>query len=81
MSNNQLNQKQFKCFDCKNEVKLQRKDDDSGWLRFNLDNTPHNCQKKKFFSSKQSQNDTEVKDLLRQVLLKLNSIEAQIAAK
>lgn len=76
MSNTQL-EKQFNCFDCKNQIKLKRKDDDSGWLRFNLDGTEHNCtsQKKKF--SKQSQDLSEVKTLLQQILCRLDDIERQ----
>ena len=41
-------QKPFTCFNCKKEIKLQHKDDDSGWLRFEADGvTIHNCQQKK----------------------------------
>jgi len=58
---------------------LKRKDDDTGWLRFNLDGTEQNCsnQKKKF--SKQSQDLAEVKSLLQQILRRLDYIEVQIS--
>jgi hypothetical protein len=37
-------QKTFQCMNCNADIKLQRKDDDSGWLRFELDgHTPHKC--------------------------------------
>ena len=40
-------QKPFTCFGCKQEIKLQRKDDDSGWIRFEADgHTIHNCERK-----------------------------------
>jgi hypothetical protein len=34
-------QKPFTCFTCKQEIKLARKDDNSGWLKFNMDGTEH----------------------------------------
>jgi hypothetical protein len=40
-------EKTFECFTCKQPVKLERKPDNSGWLKTNLDGTPHIDQKKK----------------------------------
>jgi hypothetical protein len=34
-------QKPFVCFTCKQEIKLARKDDNSGWLKFNMNGTEH----------------------------------------
>jgi hypothetical protein len=41
----------FPCLTCKKEIKLARNDTNTGWLRFNLDETPHVDEK----TSKQSQ--------------------------
>jgi hypothetical protein len=49
---NQITNKTFACMSCGQQIKLQRKDDDSGWNRYNLDGTPHVDQKKSFPSSK-----------------------------
>ena len=43
----QILDKTFKCLTCQADIKLQRKDDDSGWNRYNLDGTPHVDVKKK----------------------------------
>jgi hypothetical protein len=34
-------QKTYQCLTCKADIKLARKDDNSGWDKFNLDGTPH----------------------------------------
>ncbi len=39
-------QKTFKCLSCQRDIRLERKPDDSGWNKFNLDGTPHIDQKK-----------------------------------
>jgi hypothetical protein len=36
----------FPCLTCKKEIKLARNDTNTGWLRFNLDGTPHIDEKK-----------------------------------
>jgi hypothetical protein len=38
-------QKTYQCLTCKADIKLARKDDNSGWDKFNLDGTPHTHQK------------------------------------
>jgi hypothetical protein len=41
-------QKPFTCYGCGQEIKLQRKDDNSGWIRFEADgHTQHRCERKK----------------------------------
>ncbi len=40
--------KTFTCFKCGKSIKLRRKADNSGWIRFDLDGaTTHECEKKK----------------------------------
>jgi cell division protein FtsB len=34
-------QKTFECLTCKQDIKLARKEDNSGWDKFNLDGSPH----------------------------------------
>lgn len=44
----QILQKTYQCKACQKDIKLQRKEDDSGWLRFEIDGvTTHNCSAKK----------------------------------
>jgi hypothetical protein len=46
MSNQQQFKKLFDCMTCGAQIKLSRKPDNSGWLRYNLDGvTEHKCQK------------------------------------
>jgi len=50
----QVLEKLFPCKACNNNIRLQRKDDDSGWIRYEADGqTLHNCPaaKKKFQGS------------------------------
>ena len=41
-------QKTYQCLTCHQDIRLERKPDDSGWLRYNLDGTPHIDSKKNF---------------------------------
>ena len=41
-------EKTFPCMTCQATIKLERKPDNSGWIRWNLDNTPHEHPKKSF---------------------------------
>ncbi len=44
---------------CQQDIRLQRKDDNSGWLRFELDGvTTHKCQRKKKEPSSTNTNNT-----------------------
>jgi hypothetical protein len=48
MSNQEQFKKVFDCMTCGGQIKLTRKPDNSGWLRFDLDGvTEHKCQKNK----------------------------------
>lgn len=76
-------QKPFTCFNCKKEIKLQRKDDDSGWLRFEADGvTIHNCQQKKRQPPQQNNNNdndyNEIKELLHQILRRQEYLQTLI---
>ena len=44
-------EKTFPCMTCQATIKLERKPDNSGWIRWNLDNTPHEHPPKKFAQS------------------------------
>ena len=39
-------EKTFKCLSCGQEIKLERKPDNSGWIKYNLDGTKHMDAKK-----------------------------------
>ena len=45
-------EKTFPCMTCQATIKLERKPDNSGWIRWNLDNTPHEHAKKSFPQNK-----------------------------
>lgn len=53
-------QKTFKCLTCQQDIKLERKPDNSGWNKFNLDGTPHIDQKKKQQQQAQKPTATQV---------------------
>ena len=37
--------KTFPCLTCKQNIRLARRDDNSGWLKYNLDGTEHKHEK------------------------------------
>ena len=51
-------EKVFQCLTCKQDIKLARKDDNSGWIRYNLDGTLHIDERKKKLQQQQPQPTT-----------------------
>ncbi|MDQ3726829.1 MAG: hypothetical protein M3307_01165 [Thermoproteota archaeon] len=51
-------EKVFQCLTCKQDIKLARKDDNSGWIRYNLDGTLHIDKRKKKLQQQQPQPTT-----------------------
>jgi hypothetical protein len=49
-------EKTFQCMTCQAQIKLERKPDNSGWIRWNIDGTPHEHPKKPFAQSKTAEN-------------------------
>ena len=54
-------EKTFQCLTCKQNIKLERKPDNSGWNKYNLDGTAHIDERKK------SNNNTQLAELSKQV--------------
>lgn len=50
-------EKVYQCLNpaCKQDIGLARKDDGSGWIKYNLDNSLHDCKPKNNSSRKQPQ--------------------------
>jgi hypothetical protein len=48
----QVLDKTFECLTCKAPVKLERKSDNSGWIKWNPDGSVHEHPKKNFLQSK-----------------------------
>lgn len=51
-------EKVFQCLTCKQDINLARKDDNSGWIRYNLDGTLHIDERKKKLQQQQPQPTT-----------------------
>ena len=51
-------EKVFQRLTCKQDIKLARKDDNSGWIRYNLDGTLHIDERKKKLQQQQPQPTT-----------------------
>jgi hypothetical protein len=59
-----ISAKTFPCLTCTQEIRLERKADNSGWNKFNLDNSPHVHEKK---HHQQSQTQQKIEELTKQV--------------
>ena len=82
MTSQQLQQqpqpKSFTCFKCREVIKLCRKEDNAGWLRFNLDGTTaHVCEKKEQ-QQKPQQPSTTNNDLVKE---EVAAIKAQLLVR
>jgi hypothetical protein len=66
-------EKLFSCMSCGEKIKLERKPDDSGWLKWNLDGTKHIDSKKSKQEQQQqppaaaSDNGPQIEELAKQV--------------
>jgi hypothetical protein len=77
MAQQQL-QKTYPCLTCKADIKLARKDDNSGWNKFNLDGTPHIHQKQQQQASTDLAKEVAaIKAQLQVAIMKIESAEKQ----
>jgi hypothetical protein len=78
----QLLQKPFTCFGCNKQVKLQRSDDNTKWLKFEEDGvTVHQCDKKQkaiLRRQQQEQRDAVIRDELAEVKAQLKLVLTQL---
>jgi uncharacterized coiled-coil DUF342 family protein len=56
-------EKVFNCLTCGAQIRLERKADNSGWLKYNLDGSDHVDEKK----NKNSQTQQQIAELTKQV--------------
>ena len=61
---------------CQATIKLERKPDNSGWIRWNLDNTPHEHPKKSFPPQQSNKTAEKVEQLEKKVDLLIVQIQA-----
>jgi hypothetical protein len=59
-------EKVFSCLSCGKEIKLERRADNSGWNKFNLDGSAHIDERKKSTNINNS-NSTQISELTKQV--------------
>jgi TolA-binding protein len=59
-------EKIFKCLSCGQEIKLERKLDNSGWNKFNLDGTAHKDERKKS-NNINNNNSAQIAELTKQI--------------
>ena len=60
---------------CNQEIKLERKPDNSGWIRWNLDNTPHEHPPTKKFAQSSNKTLEKVEQLEKKVDLLIAQIQ------
>jgi hypothetical protein len=73
-------EKSFSCFTCKQQIKLQRKDDDSGWLKYNLDGTEHKHSKAKSNQHQKQKKQQTLEDKIDNLTVQLEILTATIKA-
>lgn len=66
-------EKVFKCLTCRKDIRLERKPDNSGWNKFNLDNTPHVDERKKPSSGDNNNNKAQQIEALTEQVAALTS--------
>lgn len=75
---NQTSEKTFPCLTCKQEIRLQRNADNSGWLRFNLDGSPHIDAKKSFPSSKTADSISKLESKIDQLIKEVQELKIEL---
>jgi hypothetical protein len=73
--------KTFPCMTCGADIKLQRKDDDSGWNRFNLDGTVHVDAKKKSSPPTTQQQTGQLEAKIDTLITEVRALREEIAGK
>jgi len=78
----QLLQKPFTCFGCNKQVKLQRSEDDTKWIKYEEDGvTIHRCDKQQRANlrrQQREQREAEIRDELSDVKAQLKLVLTQI---
>src|SRR5215211_6546500 len=78
MMSSHQQQKSFTCFNCQQEIKLKRSEDNSKWLRLNLDGvTTHSCQKKQ---QQQKQQPALQQPVVSSLERKIDTLIAEVQA-
>jgi hypothetical protein len=72
--------KTFSCLTCKQNIRLARRDDNSGWLKYNLDGTEHKHEKQQQqgYPSKTSQQITQLSEEVKGLRETVNILVSQI---
>jgi hypothetical protein len=71
-------QKTFPCLTCKQEIKLERKADNSGWNKYNLDGTEHKHESKK--QQYQHQQEQKIEELTSEISELKDEVKNLVAA-
>jgi hypothetical protein len=79
MASQQLD-KIFPCLTCRKEIKLARNDTNTGWLRFNLDGTPHVDEKKKGGNNATAEQIAQLSEEVKVLKETVGILVAQITA-
>ena len=73
-----VSQKTFPCLTCKQEIRLQRNDTDSGWLKFNLDGSAHVHEKKSFQSSKTAESISRLESKIDALVTEVKALRSEL---
>ena len=71
-------EKVFPCLSCGQSIKLARKDDNTGWIRYNLDGSIHKDERK-IKSHQTVDNSQQIAELAKQVSQMQESLKVLIA--
>ena len=71
-------EKIFPCLTCKQDIKLERKPDNSGWLKFNLDGSEHKHENKK--QQYQQEQNKKIEELTTEISKLKSEVKNLVAA-
>jgi stress response protein SCP2 len=68
-------QKVFKCLSCSSDIRLERKPDNSGWIKTNLDGTPHVHDNKKGAGAGTSETQQQLTAMSEQIKILIAQVQ------
>ncbi len=72
-------EKIFKCLSCSSDIRLERKPDNTGWLKYNLDGTEHKDEKQQQYKSNNNNNGAQIEALTKKVETLESKVDTLIA--
>lgn len=73
-------EKVFKCLTCQKEIRLERKPDNTGWNKYNLDGSEHIDEKKPSKNASSSQTQEKLEQLTTEITELRSQVKDLVAA-